>query len=160
MNYDLSIKDERRRFVKRANELLSKQRSNVCLKDESNRTPNQNSYIHVLCRIMAMETGVSERYAKQVYFKQSANPDIFNSITRDPITGKPTPFQRSSSELTIPEMSTAIDHFIFWAAEQGYKLPEASLGPDGSLTFKSEEDKKAFHQAQISTSKLDEYDTV
>jgi len=46
MNYDLTIKEERKKFIQRANALLAKQRSNVCLKDESNRTLNQNKYIH------------------------------------------------------------------------------------------------------------------
>ena len=160
MNYDLSIKDERRRFVKRANELLKKMRTNVCLKDESNRTLNQNSYVHVLCRILAMDIGVSEHYAKRVYFKQLANADIFQSITKDPLTGVPTAFLRSSSELTITEMSSAINNFLMWAAEQGYHLPSASLNDDGSLSWASEQDRAAFHKAQIETSKLDEHDTI
>ncbi len=48
MNYDLSIKEERANFIKRANILLRKQKDNVSLKDESNRTLNQNAYIHIL----------------------------------------------------------------------------------------------------------------
>ena len=57
----------------------------ICLSSFKNRdnarklekTLEQNGYLHVLCRIMAMETHVSERYAKYVYFKQLANPEIF-----------------------------------------------------------------------------------
>ena len=40
MNYDLSNKEWRKRFVKYANSLLEKQRTNVVLVDESNRTLN------------------------------------------------------------------------------------------------------------------------
>ena len=44
-----------------------------------------------------------------------------------------------------------------WAAEQGYKLPEAEIKDDGTVEFKSEDDKAAFHQAEIETSKVEEY---
>ena len=155
MNYDLSQKEDRKKFLHRANMLLRKQRTNVALIDESKRTPNQNSYIHVLCRILAMDTGVSERYAKLVYFKELANPDIFVSVSKDPIAGKPIKFIRSSCDLTVPEMARAIDNFLRWAAEQGYELPQASLNEDGELVFASEEEKEKFHRAQLETSKLD-----
>lgn len=157
MNYDLSRKEDRGRFVKRANQLLRNQRTNVALIDESNRTLNQNSYIHVLCRILADDTGTTEQYAKQVYFKEIANPEIFEHVTKDPLTGRVVKITRSSRDLTIPEMAKAITTFIRWAAGEGYVLPEANLNEDGSLTFASEADKEAFHQAQIKTSKFDDY---
>lgn len=155
MIYDLSIKEDRKKFIKRANLLLSKQRTNVSLIDESKRTLNQNSYIHVLCRILALDTGVSERYAKLVYYKELANPDIFVSVTKDPITGKPIKFIRSSCDLTIKEMAQSITNFLQWAAEQGYQLPQASLNDDGQLVFASDEEKEKFHRAQIETSVID-----
>ena len=157
MNYDLSIKEERKRFIQRANMLLKKSRNNVCLKDESSRTLNQNSYIHILCRILASETGVTEAYAKQVYFKEMANSDIFITVTKDTLTGKMVKLVRSTCDLTIPEMRKAITNFRIWAQENGYSLPEAIINDDGSMTFASEEDKAAFHQAQIQTSKLEDY---
>lgn len=153
MNYDLTEKEERRKFVKRANALLKNQRTNVVLCDESNRTLNQNRYIHVLCRILAEDTGTTEQYAKQVYFKQLANPDIFVKVTKDDLANAMVTTIRSTCDVTIPEMSKAITNFIVWAAEQGYKLPEASLNEDGTISFASDEDKAAFHQAEISTSK-------
>lgn len=157
MNYDLSDKSDRRRFVKRANFLLSKQRTNVVLTDESNRTIDQNSYIHVLFRILALDIGVSEDYVKEMHFKREANADIFVTTTKDPITKKTVNFIRSTTELKIPEMSRAINSFLKWAADFGYELPAAKLDDDGNLTFNSEKDKESFHKAQIQTSKLDEF---
>ena len=153
MNYDLTIKEERAKFLRYANSLMRNQRNNVCLIDESNRTLNQNSYIHVLCRILAQDTGTSVEYAKQVYFKELANPDIFIHVTKDPITNQVQKFIRSTCELKVPEMSKAIDNFIIWAADNGYELPAASLNDDGSMEFKSDKDQQAFHQAEIMTSK-------
>lgn len=148
MIYDLTIKDDRLRFIKRVNDLLDKMRTCVSLTDESTRTLNQNSYIHVLFRIMADYTGESEEYAKQVYFKELANPDIFVKFSKDPITGKMIKYIRSSSEISVSEMSRAIENFIRWAAENGVELPEAETNPDGTMSFTSQQDADAFHQAE------------
>ena len=148
MIYDLTIKDDRLRFIKRVNDLLNKMRPSVSLIDESTRTLNQNSYIHVLFRIMADYTGESEEYAKQVYFKELANPDIFVKLSKDPITGKMIKYIRSSSEVSVSEMARAIDNFIKWAAENGVILPEAQTNADGTMSFASQQDENAFHQAE------------
>ena len=157
MNYDLTDKEWRKKFIRYANSLLEKQRTNVSLVDESNRTLNQNAYIHVLCRIMADGTGTTEQYAKQVYFKELANPELFVRITKDPLTNKMIKTLRSTCDLTIPEMAKAITRFIQWAAEQGYVLPEASINVDGTMTFDSYQDEAAFHQAELETSKSELY---
>lgn len=153
MNYDLTNKENRRRFIARCNSLLKNQRNNVCLIDESGRTLNQNRYIHVLCRILAQDVGVTEEYAKQVYFKELANPDIFITRTKDPLTNEFIKITKSTCDLTIDEMRRAISGFIRWAAENGYELPEASLNDDGTMSFGDDHNDAAFHQAEIETSK-------
>lgn len=153
MNYNLTNKEDRKRFIRYANSLLKNKKTLVSLDDKSNRTLSQNCYIHVLCRVMAQETGTTEYYAKQVYFKELANPDLFIRVTKDPLTGQMVKTIRSSTELTIQEMSKAIDNFIAWAAEQGYTMPEATSNTDGTMSFKSITDEKAFNQAEIETSK-------
>jgi len=157
MKYDLSIKEERAKFLRYANKLMRDARPCVELCDESFRTLNQNSYIHVLCRILACQIGVTEAYAKQIYFKELANPNIFCTTSKDPITGEFVKVLRSTRDITISEMRNAISNFLRWAAEQGYYLPEASLEDDGTMTFKSGADVDAFHQAEIETSKLEQY---
>lgn len=153
MNYNLTNKEDRKRFIRYANSLLKNKKTLVSLDDKSNRTLSQNCYIHVLCRVMAQETGTTEYYAKQVYFKELANPDLFLRVTKDPLTGRMVKTIRSSTELTINEMSKAIDNFIAWAAEQGYEMPEATSNTDGTMSFNSADDEKAFNQAEIETSK-------
>ena len=152
MKYDLSDKDSRKHFLRYANRLLANQRNCVELVDESNRTQNQNKYIHVLCRILANEIGVTEAYAKQVYFKQLANREIFVTTSKDPLTNELIEITRSTCDLTIPEMRKAISRFRAWASEQGYYLPEADVNDDGTVSFASELDSAAFHQAEILTS--------
>lgn len=157
MNYDLTDKEERKRFIRRANILLAKQRNNVSLVDESTRTLKQNSYLHILCRIMACETGVTEAYAKQVYFKRMANRDIFCTVSKDSITGSVIEYYRSTKDITLPEMRRAITNFRRWAEDNGYHLPEAIIKDDGSMEFASKQDEQAYHQALIMTSKQEEF---
>jgi hypothetical protein len=159
MNYDLSRtnKESRKRFVRYANSLLRNECRNARLENESGRTLNQNSYIHVLCRILALDIGVTEAYAKQVYLKTYACPDIFKTITKDPITNELTEVIRSVKDLTVPEMRHVIKGFRDWAAHNGYYLPDATIADDGTMAFASDKDKEAFNQAEIQTSTLDEW---
>lgn len=153
MNYDLTNKFDRAKFVKYANMLLRKQRNNVILLDESNRTLNQNSYIHVLCRILASETGVTEYYAKTVYLKEMACPDIFISVTKDRTTGKMVRVVRSTTDLSIPEMRKAITRLREWALDINILLPDAEINDDGTVSFNSKEEEEGFVKAEIEASK-------
>ena len=150
MTYDLSNPLHRKQFVKRANKMLERHCTTAILVDESRRTYNQNSYLHVLIRTMALLTGVKESYAKNVYFKQLANPDLFVYENDDPIAGKLVSL-RSSSELTVEEMSRAISNFRHWAEDNGYYLPDATVDENDKIVFKTDADEKAFKQAQIET---------
>lgn len=152
MKYDLTSKSDRLRFIKRANSLLQNKRTVVNLMDESSRTLKQNSYIHVLCRIMANETGQTESYAKEIYLKKLANRELFERVSKDPISGQIVSVTRSISDLTIPELRKAITGFRNWAADNGYYLPNATVNDDGSVTFATDSDKQAFHKALIHTS--------
>lgn len=156
MNYDLRDKQDRKRFLRYANMLMKNQRTNVKLVDESGRTLNQNSFAHVLIRIVASYTGETEYYAKQVYFKQMANPGIFSTVTKDMTTGKMMYILRSTTELSIPEMRMAIAGFKQWVLETfdgKLVLPEATIEDDGSVTFASDSDKNGFEKAEVDASK-------
>lgn len=157
MKYDLTNKLHRKQFVKRCNDMLKKSCNCVELKDESKRSLNQNAYVHVLIRTMALETGVTEAYAKQIYFKQLANLNIFLAESADKISGQKIQYLRSTSELTVEEMSRAIFNFRKWAEENGYYLPDATTDETGTVTFTSETDAEAFHQAEIETARMENY---
>jgi len=156
MNYDLRDKQDRKRFLRYANMLMKNQRTNVKLVDESGRTLNQNSFAHVLIRIVASYTGETEYYAKQVYFKELANPGIFYVTTKDSTTGKIMRMLRSTADLSIDEMRKAIGNFKWWVLETfdgKLILPEATINDDGSVTFRSEVEKEGFAKAEIEASK-------
>jgi len=106
---------------------------------------------------MAFETGVKESYAKEVYFKTYANHDLFIQEVTDPITGTVVNCYRSTADLTIDEMTRAINNFRHWAEENGYYLPEATLDDDEKLIFKSPKDEQAFNQAAIETARASQF---
>lgn len=158
MIYDLENPLHRKQYKLYVNKLFNEKKK-VEVVDKSVRTLSQNSYLHVLCRILAIETGVTEKYAKEEYFKRQANPDMFVQSVVDPITGESREVLADSSELSVADMSIAIDKFRTWSEQQGIYLPEAHLkGEDTDyVEFTDEEDKKAFEQAIVETGRLEKY---
>jgi len=86
---------------------------------------------------------------------RQANHDAFAVELDDPVTGERTQSLRSSSSLSVEEMSACIDRFRRWASEQGIYLPDAHLAGDGDrMEFASEGDRQAFEQATVETGRL------
>lgn len=122
MQYDLGSPLQKVQARRRL-EALEKKGAVIEITEKSFRTSRQNSYLHTIIGIVAMETGVTIDYAKQRYFKALCNPDLFVVEIKDPFTGM-TKMLRSSASLSKEEMSTAIDRFKRWAYEQGIAIPE------------------------------------
>lgn len=157
MIYDLTNPLHRKQFAKRCNKMLALRLEKIELINRSKRSIRQNDYLHVLVRILAIETGVTEEYSKQVYFKQFANPSLFIRVSEDKVSGTKIQYLRSSADLTTEEMSRAINTFRHWSEDNGYYLPEANIDDEGNLTFASEDDERAYHQAELETSRLENY---
>ena len=121
MQYNLATDLDQERFVNRANALLQKGVV-VELTEKTFRSPNQNRYLHLLIGIIAMETGVGLEYAKREYFKKLVNKDLFVIKKSDRFAGEIEDL-RSSADLTIEEMSMAIDRFKRWGYENGFYMP-------------------------------------
>lgn len=121
MLYNLSIPLDRERFAARANALLQKG-SVVELTEKTLRTHNQNSYLHLIIGVVAMEVGVTLEYAKREYFKKLVNKDLFIRKEHDRFSGE-IEVIRSSADLSVEEMRIAIDKFKRWGAENGIYIP-------------------------------------
>lgn len=122
MLYDLSNELSRKQFSTRVKHLWAKG-CIVELTDKSRRTLNQNSYLHAILGVLAMETGNSLEVVKLEIFKKRVNPDLFVRTKRDPVLGD-IEVVRSSRDLTKEEMSIAIDRYQKFCAENGVFLPE------------------------------------
>ena len=131
MVYDLSSDFQRKSFLARMDNLMEKG-AVVELTEKAFRSPNQNRYLHLLIGVVAIETGNTLEDAKKWYFKETCNPDIFHVQHRDKM-GNCIDHIRSTAELTKEEMSTAIDRFKRWGAENGIYMPN----PDDASLLKA-----------------------
>lgn len=131
MVYDLSSDFQRKSFLARMENLMEKG-AVVELTEKAFRSTNQNRYLHLLIGVVAIETGNTLEDAKKWYFKETCNPDLFHVQHRDKM-GNCIDHIRSTAELTKEEMSTAIDRFKRWGAENGIYMPN----PDDAFLLKA-----------------------
>ena len=122
MTYDLSNIRQLDQFNLRYRYLMERG-AKVELRELTGRTKAQNRYLHLIIGVVAMDTGNTLAYTKDVYFKRLVNPGVFVQEVNDKYAGKFT-VVRSSADLTKEELSTAIDRFKRWAAENGIFIPE------------------------------------
>ena len=91
---------------------------------EGKRTLLQNAYQNIIIRVFACQYGDTEKRVKKEFFKKTCNSDIF-SIEKKDKRGNIIKGLRSSADLTVSEMSTAIERFKNWSViEAGIYLPE------------------------------------
>lgn len=122
MLYDLKNPLDRERFKRRCNALFKKQ-GIVELSEKTIRSNQQNKYAHLLMGYLAMETGNSLEYVKEVFYKRTANKDIFVRIKDDELLGQ-TEYLRSSASLSQEEFSASIDRLRDWSSQvAGIYLP-------------------------------------
>ena len=127
MVYDLSSDFQRKAFLARVDNLMEKD-AVVELTEKAFRTPNQNRYLHLLLGVVAMETGNTLEDVKREYFKRMVNPDIFMSYNTD-TRGNSIAVYRSTTAVSKEELSTAIDRFKRWGAENGIYMPNPDDAP-------------------------------
>ena len=142
MLYDLSNEFQRNAFMTRAQSLVGKG-AVVEVTEKAFRSLNQNSYLHLLLGVVAMETGNTLEDVKREYFKEMVNPDIFRAYKTD-TRGNTIKVYRSSADVSKEEMSMAIDRFKRWGAENGIYLP-------------SPEDKALLREIEIEMGRMRAY---
>jgi hypothetical protein len=124
MIYDLTKAIDKQKFKKRCNELFVKG-AVIELTEKTNRSLSQNAYLHLLLTWFSIERGYTLEYTKRKYFKLLCNPEIFIIEVVDIATGEIDIDLKSSSKLTTAEMTTAIERFRNWSAQEAdVYLPE------------------------------------
>ena len=121
MIYNLSNEFQRKAFLARCEDCLEKAVV-VELTTKTYRSRNQNSYLHLLIGVVAMETGNTISYTKEWYFKRLCNADLFIQEKEDKFAGR-VQVIRSTTDLTKEELSMAIDRFKRWGSECGFYMP-------------------------------------
>lgn len=115
MLYDLRNAIDRDRFKRRCNALYKKQ-GIVDLSEKNQRSSQQNRYLHLLLGYLAIETSNTLDYVKEVFYKRSANKELYLREKEDAILGK-VEYLRSSAELTKEEMTLSIDRLRDWSSQ-------------------------------------------
>ena len=142
MLYNLKDQLSRKRFSTRVKALWDAG-AVVELTDKRRRTNPQNAYLHVAIGILAMETGNTLESIKQEVFKRKVNPDLFIVEKEDPILGHIQTL-RSSRDLDKEEMSTAIDRYLKFCADNGVYIP-------------SPEEEDLLREAEYEIAKIERY---
>lgn len=123
--YDLKNPLKRDQFSRRSNSLLEKGQDVVELKVRTSRSLKQNSYLHLILKWFAAESGNRWEFVKEEYFKKYVNPEIFVLVVEDKWVGK-TIITRSTTEITKEDMTLAIERFRNWSSQEaGIYLPSA-----------------------------------
>jgi hypothetical protein len=125
MLYDLRNPLDRERFKRRCNALFEK-RGIVDLSEKTQRSSQQNKYLHLLIGYLAIETGNSIDYVKEIFYKRTANKELYVREKDDGILGK-VEYLRSSADLSKEEMTLSIDRLRDWSSQvAGIYLPAAN----------------------------------
>lgn len=123
MLYDLSNSLDRTQFLAKVDWLISKGKRVNLSEERMLRTRSQNSYLHLLLGMVALEVGEDVDMVKDYHFKQLINKDLFQRETTDKL-GNRIVYYRSTADLNTAEMTQAIDTMRAWASrELGMYLP-------------------------------------
>ena len=122
MLYNLKDALDRERFKRRVNALYEKQ-SIVELSERTSRSRAQNKYLHLLLGYLGIETGNDLEYVKEVFYKRTANKELFVREKEDEMLGR-VEYLRSSADLSKEEFSLSIDRLRDWSSRvAGIYLP-------------------------------------
>lgn len=124
MKYNLNNLVDKEKFKIRCNKLFEDGEYVELRKINQNRSIPQNSYLHLLLGLFALEYGDTIDYVKEEIFKKQVNKEIFEGEFTNRKTGEIRIGWRSTAALDTAEMTLAIDRFRDWSAkEAGIYLP-------------------------------------
>ena len=126
MLYDLSNPLHSEQFKLRVNKLYQSKAVVELTEKKTKRSIPQNKYLHLILGYFGVETGNDLNWVKREYFKKLCNKDIFIREREDSITKANVKYLRSTADLTMDEITTAIEKFRNWSSkEAGVYIPSS-----------------------------------
>ena len=123
MRYDLSNPFHAEQARARLEKLISRG-ATADITEKVARTRDQNSYLHLAIRYIAICIGEDADYVKEKYYKRHCNRDLYLREKYDKVLRSKVAYLRSSRELTKEEMSLSIDRFrTFAVIDLGEYIP-------------------------------------
>ena len=93
------------------------------LSERTSRSRSQNKYLHLLLGYLGIETGNDLEYVKEVFYKRTANKELFAREKDDERLGR-VEYLRSSADLSKEEFSLSIERLRDWSSKvAGIYLP-------------------------------------
>ena len=124
MLYDLTNPLHAEQFKAKVNKLYKARAIVELTEKRAKRSIHQNKYLHLILGYFGVESGNTLEWVKREYFKKLCNKEIFVKERVDNITNQKVYYLRSSADLTIDEMTTAIERFRNWSAQEaGIYIP-------------------------------------
>ena len=125
MLLDLSKQFEANKAETKLDQLIKKGAKIELIEKREVRSIKQNSYLHAIITIFAIEYGETIEYTKQQIFKAVVNPGIFIYERVNKKSGEIREALKSSSDLTTEEINISIERFRNFAAENGIYIMDA-----------------------------------
>lgn len=123
MIYDLNDPRDYLEASKVFSDACEQKRKIELRRPRKSRSSSQNRYYHFMLRYFAVQYGCTETEASEIYMKRQACPMIFGR-TKTNRLGREIQTYRSSADLSVEEMSSAIRNFRAWATIGGIEIPD------------------------------------
>lgn len=115
MKYNLSIPDQRAKFVQYAKHLTENKKYVELKVIRKRRSLAQNNYLHLILAWWGLEYGYTLEESKHIYKKLCC---AWYEYEKNGET-----FYKKSSELNTKQMTETISYFRDWSAQNGLYLP-------------------------------------
>ena len=125
MLLDLTKQFEINKAETKLSQLIKKGAKIELTEKKAMRSVKQNSYLHAILTIFAVEYGETIEYTKQNIFKATVNSDLFIYERTNKITGEIREALLSSKDISKDEMIIAIEKFRKFASENGIYIMDA-----------------------------------
>jgi len=145
MLLDLSKPFEAKKAETKLSQLIKKGAKIELTEKKAMRSVKQNSYLHAILTIFAVEYGETIEYTKQTIFKATVNADLFIYERTNKITGEIREALLSSKDISKDEMIIAIEKFRKFASENGIYIMDAEEFKNNYFLVQQMEEENKFY---------------
>ena len=145
MLLDLTKQFEINKAETKLSQLIKKGAKIELTEKKAMRSVKQNSYLHAILTIFAVEYGETIEYTKQTIFKATVNADLFIYERTNKITGEIREALLSSKDISKDEMIIAIEKFRKFASENGIYIMDAEEFKQNYFLVQQMEEENKFY---------------
>lgn len=145
MLYDFSNTFEVQKARNYLEQLIKEKAKAQMSKKRPPRSVQQNSYLHAVLTVFAIEYGEKREYVKQEIFKKQVNPETFKTEFVNKKTGECREDWISTKDLDTKQLSFCIERFRNYASINGIYIMSADEYKDNYFYFKQLEEQNKMY---------------